>query len=150
MEAAVVSRYDRGDDGQSEPDAVAVGDSFIEAGERFEQGCHLRPGDEWPGICDREVGLALVGACFDLHRAGGHVVANGVVHEVCDDALDEDAVAEGGGRRQVGFDDDIGGSSASAGFVDSVLRRCFEVHKFSGGQAPVGPGQGQEAVDDCF
>ena len=96
MEVAVVGGYDRGDDGQSEPDALAVGDSLVEAGERFEQRRQLRLGDQWPGIGDREVGLALVGAGLDLYRAAGHVVADGVVHEVGGEALDEDAVAKGG------------------------------------------------------
>ena len=110
LEVAVVSGHDRGDDGQPEPDALTVGDSLVEAGEGFEQRRHLRLGDQRPGIGDREVGLAMVGAGLDLYRAGGHVVADGVVHEVGDEALDKDAVAEGRGRRQVGFDDDVGGS----------------------------------------
>ncbi len=43
---------------------------------------------------------------------------------------------------------DLGGSGGRAGLVDGVLRRGFEVHQFSGGQAPVRPGQGEEAIDD--
>jgi hypothetical protein len=37
LEIAVVSGYNRGDDGQPQPDALPVGDPLVEAGERFEQ-----------------------------------------------------------------------------------------------------------------
>ncbi len=87
----------------------------------------------------------MAGAGLDLYRAADHVVADSVVHEVGDEALDKYPIAERGSSRQVGFDDDVGGSGRGAGLIDRVLRCRFEVHKFSGGQAAVGPGKGQQA-----
>ena len=97
-QVAVVRGYDRGDNGQSDPYALSVGDSLIEAGERFEQGCHLRLRDHWPGIGHRDIRLTFIGAGLDLYRTGAHVVADGVVHEVGDEALDKDAITERGSR----------------------------------------------------
>ncbi len=93
----------------------------------------------------------MVGAGLDLDRAAGHVVADGVVHEVGGEALDQDPIAEGGSSGQVGFDDDSWRLSAAA--LVWSMASCAAASRsteFSGGQAAVGPGQGQEAVDDRF
>ena len=88
---------DRGDDGQSEPDASAVADSSLQAREGFEQGRHCRLRHERPAVGDGDVRRVVVGARYDSYRASGEVVADGVVEQVGDEALEQDPVAEGGG-----------------------------------------------------
>jgi hypothetical protein len=63
LKVAVVGSYDRSDIGQPKADALAVGYSLVEAGERLEQRRHLGLGDHWPRIGDRKVRLAVVGVC---------------------------------------------------------------------------------------
>ena len=49
----------------------------------------------------------MAGTGLDLYRAADHVVADRVVHEVGDEALDKYAIPERRSSRQVGFDDDL-------------------------------------------
>jgi hypothetical protein len=86
----------RGDDGLTEPDALAVADSFVEAGERLEQRRHRRLRHEWPAVGDGDVRSVVVGARHDSYRTSGEVVVDGVVDQVGDEVLEQDPVAEGG------------------------------------------------------
>lgn len=85
-----------GDDRQPEAEAFPVtGALGVEALEGLKEPFGGGFGDDWSGVGDREVGVAFPDLGGDSDVTSGHVVAQGVLDEVGDEALNEATVAGG-------------------------------------------------------
>ena len=88
-------------DRQAEAQAVVLPVIAIrgESLEGLEEAVDLPCRDDGPAIGDGKDGVTVLRSGRDLDSPRGHVVAHGVVHEICDEALAESRVPRG--RRRV-------------------------------------------------
>ena len=85
---------DRVDDREAEPvPAGVVGAGSVKTLERLQQARHLLGGDRGAAVGDRQECVLVAGAGRDLDVSLGDVVADRVVEEVGDQALDESRIA---------------------------------------------------------
>ena len=86
---------DRLDDGESQPVSVVVASAGVdESFERFEQALDLFGRHGRAGVRDRHDGVPVAGRGRDLEVSTGRVVADRVVDQVGDQALEESGIAE--------------------------------------------------------
>src|SRR4029450_1295315 len=89
---AAVGGGDRADDGQAETGAaVGAGAVGLQSVERLEQGRDLVGGNEGAAVGDRDKGHGAGVAGVDLDPAAGLVVADGVLDQVGDQPLQQNA-----------------------------------------------------------
>jgi hypothetical protein len=118
--------------------------------ERLEQAADLTGRDHLTGVPHREDGLPGGGAGGDLHPPAGHVVPQGVVGQVGDQALDQARVAQDRGRAQRGLHAD----AALAGFLitgrGDVTGDGGEIGGLRLLDAPFAAGQREQRADEPF
>lgn len=125
---------DLASDRQAEPRARAVAACVAAAEERLEDALAVALGDARPVVRDRDLDGVVVRSERDAHLPARRTVAQGVLEEVPDHALEVDPAREDRGRRPI--DDDphvtrIGGASHPA---DRALHDVARVDVLSAGR----------------
>ena len=144
VSVARVGAGDAADNGQAEPVSVDVADSLgAELLERLEKAVNLIGRDHCPGVADRNARPSGGRCRRDLNVAAGHVVAQGVVHQVCDQAFGQARVTRcrGGGERRA--DDDASPLGFLAADHDYAVGDLGEVKGFPLLDSPFATGQGE-------
>jgi hypothetical protein len=92
VDGSVVQGRDRRYERETETEPL-VPSAIVEASEREEEPFDLVGGNDAPGVDDPDQGCAVVGGGRDRDGAPGNVVLLGVVEQVRDETLEQDAVA---------------------------------------------------------
>jgi hypothetical protein len=149
---AAVSRHDRGHDGETQPEAVGAGQPLASLPpERLEQERQHGRIEHLAAVDDADGRPLIIGRGFHSDPSTrGEVVANSVLDQVADEALDQGGIADDGRRAELGTDLDAGGYRLGPGVVDHLLGHAGQIDGYPAFDAALGAGQDQQGVDEIL